>query len=810
MMGHDMAETENQIPKRNKKQKRRIPSEEVVIKIGESPKVDEEESIPHKKKRKMIIAEKQKGELRPEDETIDIEKELEELEKEEKEIVEVEEESEEKHEEELKEELDLKEEFEEGEIEEEDEEEPEDEVVIISLGTKPEVKKKVAEEKVEVEEEEELEEEEVVKVEAEKEKKGIPEKEERKKKMKIVAAIIAIMVIISAVGIYFLFISNQNPVAKLQLIPDSAQAGQLIKMDGSNSSDDRGIVEYSWDFGDKTNVYYENKESANDGKFDGITTHSYGIPGDYTVELTVTDEKGKTGSATKEITITDLEVVIPFEKVRDRCRYDVYGFIEVEDDSGLGTWSIEQGSFTVENIFIEYSGFMISSIIGIMDEEDGFEEVHKTLEKWNYQDVELWGNITGDIDAGGIPINNQVISFEDGFLRVSDNAYVDLNTNKTIYSVTNSDFEVSGFGENIESNDTICSYPNLREGTTVFRAEDLKEDRTFKKEDGDIKRVGDILYDWEVTKVQNVRGYPSLKIEISIDSNTMTRNNIEEFEMALWIANEIPQPVKTYIFTRIFSGETEITAEYNNEIQAGGFSGGNTEIPYFTCEASSPDDHYHFRSPNGEFLSWDSDDDIPDMGGNSSSLDDYTPQEAINLAKANSGGLQNYLNDHDQAYVIDGYFNDTQSTPPLWNLTFGEKGEDTAYYVVVEESGSIRKEGQVTKSEVKNSTLDFDPILSFSSGERVFRENEEVNNKIYLGTSEPAWYNGVNYGARTDIVYPTISLTISLNIERTGYGYYINKNDGTFFSAVDAIDGQLIYVWMHKGDDIVSLILGGF
>jgi PKD repeat protein len=627
--------------------------------------------------------------------------------------------------------------------------------------------------------------------------------------MKIAAVIIVIIVIISAIGIYFLFFSNQDPVAKLQLSPDTAFAGQIIRMDGSNSSDDKGIIEYSWDFGDNSDKYFETADFSNDGKFDGITTHTYETPGIYEVELTVTDKEERTSSTTSEITITELEVIIPFEKVRDSCTYDVYGYIEVDDNSGLGTWSSDQNTITIKNIFVEYSGYMISLIERVVNQEDGFGEIHNTLKKYNYQDVELWGNITGDVKYQGAPLPEQTVSFEDGTLQISDNAFIDLNTNKTIYSETQSEFEVSVFGIEIDSNDTIRSYSNLREETTVFRVEDLKEDRTFKKEDGDIRRIGDILYDWEVTGAQNVKGYPALKIEISIDSNTMTRNNVEEFEMALWITNDIPQPVKTYIFTIIDDGSTEITAEYNNEIQTDGFQRGSEDIEYHSCPASSPDDHYHFYNPGFEFVAWESNDEIPDMGGNSSSLDDYTPHQAISDAKDNSAGLMNYLNNHNDAYVIDGYFNDTQDDPPLWNITFGEKGEETAYYVIVEEGGSIGDEAEITVSEVENSTLDFDPVLTFSSGEEVFRQDEDVNDIIYLGTSDPAWYNGINYGAKTDIIYPTISLTISLTIERTGYGYYINKDDGTFFSAVDAINGQLIYVWMHRGDDVVSLILGG-
>jgi PKD repeat protein len=586
MLGHDMAETNNQIPVRKKKMKRKMPTEEVVIKIGESPKVDEESVKPQRKKRKMIVSGKPKEKPQGQkEEIIDIEKELDELEGEEEEIIEVEEEPED--------EFDLEEEPEEEEIEEE--EDAGEEVIVISLGTQPEEEEGFSEEEVEVGEEEEVEvveEEEEVEPEKVKKKKKPLEKEERKKRMKIAVVIIAIIVIISAIGIYFLFFLNQDPVAELHLSLETALEGQVVQMDGSNSSDDKKVIEYSWDFGDKSEIYYETSDFASDGEFDGITTHAYDTRGEYTVKLTVTDEEERTASAKAEITITELEVMIPFEKIGDRIGYNIHGFVEVDDNSGLGTWSTDQGSFTVENILVEYSGYMISIIEKVVDEEDGFGETHKTLKKYNYEEVDLKGNVTGDIKTPqGITLDNQVISFDNGYLEISDNAFIDLNTNKTIYSVTQSEFEVSGFGMDLDSNDTIRSYSNLREESTVLRVEDLKEDRTFKKDDSDIRRVGDILYSWEVAGSQNVKGYPSLKIEVEIDSTTMAQNNIEEFIMTLWITNGISQPVKTYIFTKLDDGGTEITAEYNSEIQTDGFQRGSDDIEYHTCPASSPDDH---------------------------------------------------------------------------------------------------------------------------------------------------------------------------------------------------------------------------
>ncbi|GAH14381.1 unnamed protein product, partial [marine sediment metagenome] len=61
--------------------------------------------------------------------------------------------------------------------------------------------------------------------------------------------------------------------------------GKEITFNGSNSSDlDGTITEWFWDFGDGTNGTGE------------ITSHNYSTPGTYNVTLTVTDNKGDTGT----------------------------------------------------------------------------------------------------------------------------------------------------------------------------------------------------------------------------------------------------------------------------------------------------------------------------------------------------------------------------------------------------------------------------------------------------------------------------------------------------------------------------------
>ena len=71
--------------------------------------------------------------------------------------------------------------------------------------------------------------------------------------------------------------ANQPPVAALTATPRSGKAPLVVSFDGSDSSDDGGITNWLWDFGDG---------SSGSGT---ATNHTYTVPGDYTATLTVTD-----------------------------------------------------------------------------------------------------------------------------------------------------------------------------------------------------------------------------------------------------------------------------------------------------------------------------------------------------------------------------------------------------------------------------------------------------------------------------------------------------------------------------------------
>jgi PKD repeat protein/Flp pilus assembly protein TadG len=97
----------------------------------------------------------------------------------------------------------------------------------------------------------------------------------------------------TGVTIYRTAPGNQPPNASFTATPASGAAPLTVSVDGSASSDPDGtITGYTWNFGDGTNG-------------SGPTaSHTYTLPGTYTITLGVTDNGGATGVATRTISAT--------------------------------------------------------------------------------------------------------------------------------------------------------------------------------------------------------------------------------------------------------------------------------------------------------------------------------------------------------------------------------------------------------------------------------------------------------------------------------------------------------------------------
>lgn len=107
--------------------------------------------------------------------------------------------------------------------------------------------------------------------------------------------------------------------------------GLRADLDASGSRDTDGtITGYSWDFGDG---------ATGTGR---TPTHTYTDPGTYQVGLTVTDDDGATGTITKPVTVTSVQVVA--SDAFGRTATSSWGSADVG-----GPWSVNSGASSVNN-----------------------------------------------------------------------------------------------------------------------------------------------------------------------------------------------------------------------------------------------------------------------------------------------------------------------------------------------------------------------------------------------------------------------------------------------------------------------------
>lgn len=111
---------------------------------------------------------------------------------------------------------------------------------------------------------------------------------------------------------------DRAPVARITLEAASGPAPFTVRVSGEGSTAGRGtIASHAWTFGDG-------------GTASGaLAEHTYAAVGDYLITLTVTDEKGRSGTATTRVVATGTLAV-----------YDASAFdaADYQDEPASGTW----------------------------------------------------------------------------------------------------------------------------------------------------------------------------------------------------------------------------------------------------------------------------------------------------------------------------------------------------------------------------------------------------------------------------------------------------------------------------------------
>jgi PKD repeat protein len=89
-------------------------------------------------------------------------------------------------------------------------------------------------------------------------------------------------------------VGGADPFADFSVSPSDPTTGQIVNFNASASTSSVGLKSGTWDFGDGTGLPNSTSISAQ---------HAYTTPGTYVVRLTVTDNKDRTATTTKTVTV---------------------------------------------------------------------------------------------------------------------------------------------------------------------------------------------------------------------------------------------------------------------------------------------------------------------------------------------------------------------------------------------------------------------------------------------------------------------------------------------------------------------------
>jgi PKD repeat protein len=126
---------------------------------------------------------------------------------------------------------------------------------------------------------------------------------------------------------------DQTPVAAFTV----TCTGLACAFDGSTSTDDGTIVNYAWNFGDGTTAT-------------GVAaSYTYAADGTYTVTLTVTDDGGRTGTTTQQITVSSLVNQAPvasftFACTELACTFNGTGSTDADGTIATYAWAFGDGA----------------------------------------------------------------------------------------------------------------------------------------------------------------------------------------------------------------------------------------------------------------------------------------------------------------------------------------------------------------------------------------------------------------------------------------------------------------------------------
>jgi len=472
---------------------------------------------------------------------------------------------------------------------------------------------------------------------------------------------------------------------------------------------------------------------------------------------------------------SDVVVNVPELMIGDEGIYTVTGDIDIRDaESDPIGGEITEGKIDLKGSSMTVKAESITTVT------DGYFREYSALKTYS---LATW-NIDGWVNTESY----DVIDI-DGDITISSDSYRNGNTVllTKIDASTKIDARSRTLGiytKDIDSEDHLRTYSS-DSGDLQASLDEIIHTKDLKKGMNGEFSNDDVDYDWKVTGTNKVYGAKCVIVEFTVKKPLP--EELESQSIKLYLSSKYPIPVKT-VLKLVITAQGRATVKYTMTMNR--FTRGQELLPI-------PSDEIDRSSPYREQRFMDI---YPPTGTKENSSIAYELKDAHDKAVEESG-LKDYLDDHSDAYLVQGIYNETDG--PVWNLTYSYPDSETGYVVIVTES-KVDDKGEM-KLDDAGSALEVNVpapelVNSWAGAEQVLKQDSEVKDTCFNG--EGINLHDCNLGVRTRLYQPSFDLiSMFASAPRVDYGYVITQDDD-FAAGVSADTGQLLFVGTHNGPDL--------
>jgi hypothetical protein len=537
------------------------------------------------------------------------------------------------------------------------------------------------------------------------------------------------------------------------------------------------------------------------------------------------------------VPIDAISVQVPPVRAGDILQYDYTFFAEMYwMNRTSGNWT---------RMTLKANGQLLEQIVGTSTLRDGYNQRHEAwtlhteismsltltmVEHSPGEDNEpliVTGRIDGGRDRhatlkGDVPIMN----YAGGLLAIDEIKGLDLPVSSFEFSIDNWGYPDPNIDPERSLEETIYGEQAIvSEGDNGTYGEDTGWNYTQ-------------WYNWSVDRSERVHGYDSVRLNISLDFFGFIT-----LDKLIWLSSDVPRPVGLMYNSSTFWYEPEETGhiilETTQMLQKDGYSRGGSIIPIqYGVKPSFTNRHSLAVTMPWEFA--------PDDGGTTGSSFDLGLEEALDVALAESSGLNEWLHTHPSPMVTGaGYYAevvDTRTTEYKWNITLEDEpgeweywedwaptngytvnvtkrverrliGDDVVETFLESENGPHRGAAAVPESALS------DELVTLASSEDIWASIDSVASVAYSGIEQEVDFSNARYflvmggvnptgfgidllDTLTGIAVPTTNLTWMLQVGTVWEGA------STYAVGVDAETGRMLFITDVEGPQSLQFLFG--